>query len=118
MILILAIDWEKLLANGVTPTIILVIIGIISKYTIWPRVAQYLDDARNERIEAQKILRERAQSLEERERTQLTGFTKALEGLQDALETSSRRQETQILMMKEILEVTKETNGLTKKSGK
>lgn len=111
-LLFIVIDWDKVLANGITPVIILVVIGVVTKYAFWPRIAQYLDDARNERIEAQRVLKERAEKLEVREETQLSGFTQALEGLKNALETSGRRQETQIEMMAETLKLAKDTNDI------
>lgn len=108
-------DWEKILSNGVTPVVVLFTIGVIVKYAVWPRITQYLDDARNDRIEAQRILRQRAENLEKREDTQLTGFIKTLDGLKDVLEASINRQEIQAKMMEETLKTVKDTNDFIRK---
>lgn len=114
MFLIITVDWTSVLDRWGWPTLGLVGVCFILWKGAWPYVKQYLDDLRNDRIEAQRILRQRAESLEKREETQLTSFTEALEGLKNALEVSGRRQETQIMMMEETLKVSKDTNDTVK----
>jgi hypothetical protein len=112
--ILLFIDWERFLDKYGWPALGLGIVGYIIWKAVWPYVKQYLDDTRNERIEAQRVLRERALNLEKREEQQLAGFTDALEKLKDTLEANSRRQETQISMMEQTLMLVKDNNDIAR----
>jgi hypothetical protein len=116
MAFIVAIDWERIFDRYGWPTLILVIVGVIFKKAIWPRITKYLDAQERIADEARTAIINRANKLEEREDTQLKGFTEALDGLKDVLETATRRQETQILLMEETLKLVKDTNEITRRN--
>jgi Tfp pilus assembly protein PilE len=113
--LILVIDWEKVLANGITPVVVLVVVGIVAKYALWPYVKQYLDDARSARMKAQEVLEQQAatlqkrtEKLESREDQLLDKFGETLDALNATLGNSVSRQDKQIELLAEVASQTRE----------
>lgn len=101
--------FEQILNKFGWPILILGIIAAITRYTIWPRVAQYLDDARTAQLEAHQTLKDRATKLEAREDDLLSEFKGSIDNLTESLAHNAQRNDKQIELIEEVLTEVRES---------
>ena len=100
-------NWEHVLNTYGLPMMIIAGMAFAFYKGIWPRITQYLDDQRQIAEDARKALVNRAEALEKREDTVLTGF-------KDILDSSAQRNQKQLEILDQISTITKDTNEVSK----
>ena len=93
---------ERILSVYGWPTLLLVILALVFRYAVWPRITRHLDKQEQVADEARKALTDRASKLEEREDTLLVQFKETLTSLKDTLDKASQRTETQIRLLEQV----------------
>lgn len=102
MAIILFIDWEVIFDKYGWPTTVLLVLLAVSaaviRKAIWPRVTQYLDDARQATLDAKQQLVDRAKRLEELQDGMMQDF-------KDTLDKAGQRADKQIELLGELLDI-------------